>query len=246
MKLRLASVLVALTVLASCTGTGAKSPGLSIQAYPLKQAPEAESDQLIFADSVKGDPRTARADERAEVFADISCMVGSAPGLCIQVGGAKLVAYEDWGNPADGYVIVTRDGQLLHKVSVGSASPVTALRGLWTYGEHWAMETAAFDLQSGVATGRVIVDGEPLNEKLGYDESFGFQTLGGKPFYFFSRDGKIDANYDGADVALGYDEIPHYSCCSASTLNPKIAQKMLACYARQGETWSYVEIGAFD
>jgi hypothetical protein len=55
--------------------------------------------------------------------------------------------------------------------------------------------------------GQVAVDGSSLNDKFECEEASGFQTLGGKPFYFFKREGKINANYAGAAVPLGFDQV---------------------------------------
>jgi len=257
-KMRKFAMLSLLLLLATCapatpasTQTPAVPSELSVAEYLLTQPPEAESDVLHFGSSVQGDPRSLHAAERAEQFPNTGCTVGSSSGLCVSLGGEQLFAMEDWTDPANGYVVVTRNGQEVYRVSVGPASPVTALRGLWAYGKHWAVETAVVsNQQSGnevttFATGQVAVDGESLNDQLGYDEAFGFQTLGGEPFYFIKRQGKIDANYAGADIALGFDEIPHYNCCSASTLNPKIYPNLVTYLGRRGDTWYYAEIGVF-
>ena len=245
-------------LLATCapgTPTSAPAPAvppeLSVAEYPLTQPPEAESTVLNFDSSVQGDPRSLHAAERAQHFPDTSCTVGNSFGLCVTLGSDQLFATEGWTDPNDGDVIVTRNGQQVYKVSVGSASPVTALRGLWAYDDHWAVETALVNNQqsgnevTAFATGQVAVDGSSLNDQLGYEEAFGFQTLGGKPFYFFQREGKIDANYAGVEIPLGYDEITHYNCCSASSLNPTIYPNLVTFFGRKGETWYYAEIGVF-
>jgi hypothetical protein len=227
-------------------------PGLSVAEYPLTQPPDPESTELKFDSSVQGDPRVLHEAERAQHFPDTTCTVGSTSGFCVSLGCCQLFAAEDWTDPANGSVIVTRNGQEEYKVAVGSASPVTALRGLWAYDNHWAVETALVNTeQSGnevtsFATGQVAVDGSSLNDQLGYEEVFGFQTLGGKPFYFFKRQGKIDANYAGVDISLGFDEVDHYLCCSASSLNPRIYPNLVTYYGRKGDTWYYAEIGVFD
>ena len=65
----------------------------------------------------------------------------------------------------------------------GPGTPITALRGLWVYGGHWALEAAKITetrQANGItdnAVGQIIVDGRLLNESLGYEEAFSFQTL---------------------------------------------------------------------
>jgi hypothetical protein len=250
------ALVLLLAACASATPTSTPAPAvppeLSVAEYPLTQPPEAESTVLNFASSVQGDPRTLHAAERAEHFPDTSCTVGDISGFCVALGSDQLFASENWTDPSAGYVVVTRNDQEVYKVPVGSASPVTALRGLRAYDDHWAVETAVVNNeQSGnevtsFATGLVAVDGSSLSEQLGYEETFGFQTLGGEPFYFFRREGKIDASYAGVDIPLGFDEIPHYNCCSASSLNPTIYPSLVTYFGRKGDTWYYAEIGVFD
>jgi hypothetical protein len=258
-KMKRIAFLALILLLATCapatptsTPAPAAPPELSVAEYPLTQPPEAESTVLNFASSVQGDPRTLHAAERAEHFPDTSCTVEGTFGFCVALGSDQLFASENWTDPGAGYVTVARNGQQVYKVDVGPASPVTALRGLWAYDSHWAVETALVNTeQSGnvvtsFATGLVAVDGTSLNDQLGYEEIFGLQTLHGKPFYFFKREGKIDANYAGVDVPLGFDEVPHYNCCSASTLNPTIYPNLVTYFGRRGDTWYYAEIGVFD
>jgi hypothetical protein len=246
--------LALLLLLAAC---GAGTPAavipaeLSVAEYPLTEIPDLESDVLSFDSSVAEDPRTLHTAERAEQFPDIQCTVEGSLGLCTTIGGDDLVAHEDWSDPAAGSVVVTRNGEKIYQVGVGSASPITALRGLWTYDDHWVVETAQFregQLEGEIwspAVGQVAVDGASLNDQLGSEAVFGFQTLAGRPFYFFEREGKFDASYDGIDIALGYDEIPHYNCCSASALNPRSHPNLVTYYGRKGEAWYYGEIGVF-
>jgi len=70
------------------------------------------------------------------------------------------------------------------------------LQGLWVFGEHWALETIHItthtenNVTNADLVGQVTVDGVLFNEKLGYEEAFGLQTIAGFPFYFFKRGGK--------------------------------------------------------
>ena len=226
---------------------------LSIAQYPLKQQPEAEYTLLYFADSVKGDPRLIHADERSKrfYFFDSSCTYFNGLGRCARLGTDTLVAQEDFNNIGFGHVTLTRNGHKIYKISIGHGSPIDGLRGLWTYDDHWALETAYVTERTegntiySDAVGQVTVDGVLLNNQSGYEEAFGFQTIHGKPFYFFKREGKINASYNRVEIQLGYDEIPHYGCCSGATLNPSMFQNMVAFFARKGETWYYAEIGVF-
>ncbi len=253
----LLSAIPLLFFLASCGVASPSTPGsssseLTIEAYPLSEAPQAELTQVPFSDTVAGDPLLEHADQRSRIFPVASCGQKVQMGFCITLGSDQLAAWEDYSNPASGLVIVSRNDEEIYRIPIGEASPIPALRGLWVYDDHWMLETVYVNNEqdgneiSSWAVGQITLDGELLNDRYGYDEAFGLQTIHGRPFYFYQEDGKIDANYDGVAINLGYDEIPHYNCCSASTLNPMIAQNMVAFFARQGSDWYYVEIGAFD
>jgi len=165
----------------------------------------------------------------------------------------QLAAWAD--DPADPLapvnVTVTRNGSPIYTIPVGNSSPLGSLRGLWVYGSHWALETAFVtnhktgNVIDSQTTGQVSVDGQLLNQQLGYQEAFGFQTLRDKPFYFFKQGDRIGISYDGVTIPTGYDEVLHYYCCSAGTLNPRVYQNMVSFFARKGSIWYYIEAGVF-
>ena len=146
--------------------------------------------------------------------------------------------------------IGTRNGSEIYTISVGTASPLTNLRELWTYNDHWVIEIVRVNIeqdgnQSTFETiGQIIQDGELLNDRYGYDESYEYQFLDGRPFFLFRRGTRIDANYNGVEVPLGYNQVIHYGCCSESTLNLVKYEDHLDFFARKGEGWYYVEISS--
>ena len=111
------------------------------------------------------------------------------------------------------------------------------------------LETALINLNEAndpavkFKTGQITQDGVLLNDQFGYTEMFGFQTLGGKLFFFFEKDGLLGYAYNGQVVEAGYTVIPHYECCSAAVLNPQSAQNLVAFFAQRDGIWYYVEIG---
>jgi hypothetical protein len=119
------------------------------------------------------------------------------------------------------------------------------------YEDHWVLETANVQNHQHGNTidsepvGQITIDGTLLNKQKVYQEAFGFQAMHGSPFYFFKKDGKIGVSYNDSEVDLGYDEVHHYGCCSAGTLNPQVSQNMVAFFARKGSQWYYIEIGVF-
>ena len=117
------------------------------------------------------------------------------------------------------------------------------MRSFWTYDNHWVLETNLF-LSDKSFNGQIFVDGEALNEENGYEESFNFQTINGRPFYFLRRNGKVDAWFDGKEIPLGYDDVPHYLCCGDSGLNPKSGQDAVLFFGNKGSQWYFVRISA--
>ena len=251
-----ASIFIALAGCTSVTATASLIPTeLSIEEHALSQRPEAEYTQLYFADSTPDDILVKHEEERSKsfTFMDASCTVDNHFGICATLGADKLMAWDEYGSGlfGSGKVTLARNDSSIYQIAVGDSSPIGSLRGLWTYDSHWALETAyVTNHQKGneidsEAVGQISVDGQLLNKQLNFQEAFGFQTMHGKPFYFFKQDNKIGISYAGVEVPLGYAEVLHYGCCSAATLNPKVAQNMVAFFARKGSRWYYTEIGVF-
>ncbi len=143
-----------------------------------------------------------------------------------------------------GWISVTLDGGEVFTTSVGSPTPVTALRGLWSDGTSWILEVARASDSSDTfqVLGEIFQNGISLNLKYGYQSSFEYQLLGGKPFYFFQKDGQIGVSYDGQETYLGFDDVQHYGCCSGAELNPREYSSLVDFFARNGEAWYFVEI----
>ncbi len=116
--------------------------------------------------------------------------------------------------------------------------------GPWTYGNHWALvllDAKPNAEQGPIPYDHLIVDGQEVNGAKGYEQSFQFALLDGRPFYFYQKGGKIGISFDGKEIAKGYDEIPHYQCCISALLNPGTSLNMAWFFARRGNDWYYVE-----
>jgi hypothetical protein len=125
-----------------------------------------------------------------------------------------------------------------------NVSTYAAFDGPWTYGNHWAL--VLLDAKPDAAQGpepydRFILDGQDINSAKGYEQSFQFAVLDGRPFYFFQKNGKIGISFEGKEIAENYDEIPHYQCCTPALLNPGNSMNMVWFFARRGNHWYYVE-----
>jgi hypothetical protein len=144
------------------------------------------------------------------------------------------------------YITITQNGNEIFEMQA-PVSPISAFRGLWAIENDWFAEIAVTrdDSFRSFVKGDIFKDGISLNETHDYSESFGFQLLGGKPFYFFERFGRVGVSYNGQDIPLGYDHVLHYGCCSAGEINPRMFENMVGFFAVRGDKWYYVEIGAF-
>lgn len=122
----------------------------------------------------------------------------------------------------------------IHRVSEVSVAP--PVKGLTAWNGQWVLEI----------DGQVIVDGQNLNEELGYDEIFGWRLLAGKPFYFFRVGDRTSISYDGEVLPVSYDEVIHYRCCGPARFNVVGNSNMVWFHARRDGTWTYVEIGVYE
>ena len=124
-----------------------------------------------------------------------------------------------------------------------STVPPVGLGSPWSYDGHWVIELIRVALGSygEEFNGYVVQDGQDLNKACGYEETFNFALLDGRPFYFFQRDGQFHIYYDGQEIPTGYDRVWHYQCCSAGVLNPGTSLNMVWFYAKRGEQEYYVE-----
>jgi hypothetical protein len=238
-----AAILVVL--ISSCEGPVQESGGarLHVEEHRLLEAPTL--DPLLFR-PVEGSMDSvlaAHSTERSQAIPLESFWLEGHFSLRAMLGTDELVATEYYtGDGSAGWVTLKRNGKDIYRIKTGMASPVTALRGLWTYDGHWVLETAYVTLDR--VSGRLTRDGRLLNDNLGYSDVFNFQLMGGRPFYFFTRRGKIGYSFDGRESMPAYDEVPHYGCCSAAELNPRQARDMVAFFARKANAWYYLEISS--
>ena len=233
--------------------------GLSIEEYPLKNAPGVEPLTFVPIQGTQQEILAKHQQDRGLAFPDNSFFTNGQAGMAVQMGNDKVEALEsftdiatDLGTFQKVSVQVTRAGQTIYSIPAGDGSPINTLQGLWAYSNHWALEiadvTEKFSLNNQISldsVGLLVQDGELLNDRYNYDEVFGFQLMDGKPFYFFKRDGQIGISYANQEVSLGYAQILHYQCCSGAELNPKKAQNMVSFFAQRDDKWFYVEIGVF-
>ena len=238
---------------------------LSVEEYALQDRPQIIGEATISfvpVEATQEEVLSKRYDERNKPLQDTSSYEDFHLGYSGILNGQKIVARYD-ETPVTitdkdtfykGYVQVSQGEKILYAVQTGDSSPVGSLRGIWTYDNYWVLEVVHATVKKGPfenetdfdLVGEIILDEVSLNQRQAYQESFGFQLMKGKPFYFFKKSGRMGISYDGEEISLGYTQVPHYRCCSGVALNPKSAENMVSFFAQRQGIWYYVEIGVFE
>lgn len=131
-----------------------------------------------------------------------------------------------------GTVKVFMDGNQIKQVDFNQAAPLDGLYGLWTDENHWYLEVAD----------QVLIDGVSQNDRQGYSASFGFMFIHQRPFHLFVKEGRAGIYYDGQELVLPGDSVPHYACCSKAELNPQQRAGGVVFYLQSGKQWYYAAI----
>jgi hypothetical protein len=127
----------------------------------------------------------------------------------VMLNGRELIAKEEIIN-SQSIIHVVYDGNEISQVNAGYPFAAPNIWGLWTYQDHWIMEYVnSFDNPYGgrYTLGNIIWDGESLNHKFGYQESFGLSAINGRILYFFRKNGRIGISYDGAEYKFSKSQI---------------------------------------
>jgi hypothetical protein len=230
--------------------SAALPPGLGIEEQELKAGPDLDPLAFVPVEGTQEEILSKHQTQRAP----------SPRSLCdpceTSLGDETLVASTTVTETEEGdqrvFVDVSRDGEPVYSAALGDACVVPPLWGLRAYDDHWVLEAAHVKTrqQGGTVTcdpvGDIIRDGESLNEKYGYQESFGFQLMDSKPFYFFEKRGEWGVSYDGHETPLGYTHVYHYACCSGAATNLRSSRRLVALFAERHGTRYYAEIGVLE
>ena len=212
--------------------------GLVVMTRQLTEAPN--TDTLAFV-TVQGDSYDSQSLQRNNPFS--YQWNESGLGMWAMAGEDKLVTAEtDSADCKQTWVTVTRNGDEIYRIDSGMCSPVGDLWGFFAVDGHWVLETNDYT-DADPYQGKLTLDGVLLNDQNNYQQAFGAQTIGGKLFYFFQRDGKFNAWYDGQELLLGYDQLSHHGCCSEGILNPQKWLDQVAFFGVRNGTWYFVQIG---
>lgn len=125
-------------------------------------------------------------------------------------------------------------------IATGHSTDSPGARSLYSWTEnarqHWALEIE----------GRVIVDGEEVNEANSYEETFGFNVMNGQPLYLATHDGITRISYAGETMPYIYDQVIHNQPGDLQIYNPGSNGRVFWFYALRDGLWYYVEAGLFE
>jgi hypothetical protein len=241
--------LILILGLAACqANSSSPSANLVLEEHPLESPPDPDTMTFLpvgtSQEAVLAQHQTEREKSVANPveFSDQE----NVPVMTSQGSGKTLTAVLLTStSDAPRQIAEVRNGnEVIFSADAGLPSPAMPLQSLWSFDDHWVLEILY--AEDEIWQGRIYRDGQLINDAENYQDAFGFQLLGGKPFYFYQREDGLGYSYDGQETPLPYEEIPHYGCCSATTLNPHPAENMVAFFAQTGEDWYYVELGIFS
>lgn len=132
-------------------------------------------------------------------------------------------------------VAVVQGSRTVHTQLIDMMAVDNPVKGLWSWGDHWVLEVK----------GVVLVDGQSLNQQMGYDEVFGWRLLGGQPFYYFKKGDDVGISYADQVLPNRYSQVIHYRCCEPAAFNVRGNDTMVWFHALKEGTWHYVEAGVY-
>ena len=215
-------------------------PGIAVHLFKLNQpvlAEEVGYEQVWAA--LKDQSRWVQSRENASpATQELVTNANQLETLHLLLGAEDLyAAMESIGGTIPKAVIrVYRGQKQIFEISCDDTFVRPPLYGLWTYGEHWVLEV----LDS------IVMDGQAVNSKFGYQKSYEFHLLGGKPVYLFEKSGQLGVNFDGQEVLLPGQSAHHYECCSGTLLNPRLGASELVFFMANDQQWVYVELESLE
>ncbi len=215
-------------------------PQLMVEAYPYDPSKSHEGRNFTPLGMSLQEVMAKRAAEREKPFPRKDYVLGD-----------KVLGYSYGGFPGRGEVLVQLDGKTIFKAAYGDDAPINPVGGLWALDDKWILELIHIKTRNEDNTiytetrGDIIIDRQSMNKTFGYDESFGFQIMAGKPFYFYKKDGRVGINFGGQHFKTNFNEVPHYACCSGAAANPFHYQNMVSFFATSDEGHYYTEIGVY-
>ncbi len=138
-----------------------------------------------------------------------------------------LRASDDWNHVQ----VIKSNQEVFYSFSIHT-EPMLSTRKFINWDSHWVWVILDF----------LIVDGEIINEKLGFQEIFYWRLIDDLPAYLFHKDGRAGFSYDGKILPLEYQNIARYMCCGYAVNNPYLGDHSAHFFAERDGAWYYVVI----
>lgn len=145
------------------------------------------------------------------------------------INGQQYRVYAQTAAPS---FTVSRDWSVIYRGSVPSnwANPPIYTLAVWR--NSWVAEVHD----------EVIIDGQSLNQQMGYSRAFNWVLWHDQPFYFFEEARVTRISYAGVVLSNTYDEVAHNLCCSDARHGIINCSDEISFYAKRGSRWYYVEL----
>jgi hypothetical protein len=121
--------------------------------------------------------------------------------------------------------VLKSDQEVLYSFFVNT-EPIYSTKYFKIWNDHWVWVTRDF----------LIIDGEILNEKLGFQEIFNWRLINDKPAYLFRKDGRVGFSYDGKIIPLEYQDVARNWWSN----KPYIGDNSAHFFAERDGIWYYV------
>lgn len=143
------------------------------------------------------------------------------PPILYQEEPLWLKVKENWNHVQ----VLKSDQEVIFSFFVNT-EPIYSTKYFTIWNDHWVWVTRDF----------LIMDGEILNEKLGFQEIFNWRLINYKPAYLFRKDGRVGFSYDGKIIPLEYQDVARNWWSN----KPYIVDNSAHFFAERDGVWYYV------
>jgi len=131
-----------------------------------------------------------------------------------------------------GRIVVKKGEEIIYKYASWSFMAENNPWSFCTWKDDWIIETQDI----------VIVSGQVLNHKLGFDAVFGWHILNDLPLFFVEKDNHYSIVYNDQVLPIEYDQIFHYLCCAWHSVNPRTNGVETWFHGQRDGVWYLVKI----
>ncbi len=143
-------------------------------------------------------------------------------------------------------ITIFRNDQPIQTLSAGQGGPINTIWGFAAYEGSWFLEINRYEqpeegmdddtVKAMQIQGDIIQDGVSLNEREGYQESFGFTLISWKSILLFpDAMASMVIFMMAIEYPLDFTNIAHHQCCSGAQMNPRFFDERVVVFAGKGD-----------